>query len=99
MRLENAVFAALKATGTLASAAFYVGAAAHDASDRIIYNKTTGALTYNSNGNAAGGAVQFATLAQRAVAHQRGFRGGVRGSDTLFEHRTRNRFRLEGPML
>ena len=64
VRLENAVFAALKATGALASAAFYVGAAAHDASDRIIYNKTTGALTYDFNGNAAGGAMQFATLAK-----------------------------------
>ncbi len=59
--LENSVFTAL-ATGTLAAGAFYVGTAAHDASDRIIYNKTTGALTYDSNGNAAGGAVQFATL-------------------------------------
>ncbi len=64
VRLENAAFTALKATGALASAAFYVGAAAHDASDRIIYNKTTGALSYDSNGNAAGGAVQFATLAK-----------------------------------
>ena len=61
VRLENSVFTAL-ATGTLAAGAFYVGTAAHDASDRIIYNKTTGALTYDSNGNAAGGAVQFATL-------------------------------------
>ena len=61
VRLENAVFTAL-ATGTLAGSAFYIGTAAHDASDRIIYNKTTGALTYDSDGNAAGGAVQFATL-------------------------------------
>jgi Ca2+-binding RTX toxin-like protein len=62
MRLENAVFTALTATGTLAAGAFHIGAAAHDASDRVIYNPSTGALTYDSNGNAAGGAVQFATL-------------------------------------
>lgn len=62
VRLENSVFTALTATGTLAAAAFHIGAAAHDTSDRIIYNSTTGALTYDSNGSAAGQAVQFATL-------------------------------------
>ena len=36
---------------------------ATDADDRIIYSTTTGALLYDSNGNAVGGAVQFATLA------------------------------------
>jgi VCBS repeat-containing protein len=64
IRLENAIFTALEAAvGTLSAAAFHIGAAAHDASDRIIYNATTGALIYDSNGSAAGGAVQFATLA------------------------------------
>jgi Ca2+-binding RTX toxin-like protein len=62
IHLENAVFTALKATGTLAAAAFHIGAAGHDASDRIIYNPKTGALIYDSNGSAAGGAIQFATL-------------------------------------
>ncbi len=61
-QLENAVFTSLTSTGTLARSAFYVGAAAHDATDRIIYNPTTGALTYDSNGNAAGGSTQIATL-------------------------------------
>jgi Ca2+-binding RTX toxin-like protein len=63
IQLENAIFTALgAATGTLTAAAFYAGAAAHDASDRIIYNAKTGALIYDSNGSAAGGAIQFATL-------------------------------------
>ena len=62
IQLENAVFTSLTSTGTLASGAFYVGAAAHDGTDRIIYNPATGALIYDSNGNAAGGATQFATL-------------------------------------
>jgi hypothetical protein len=35
-------------------------ALAHD--DRIIYQKTTGALYYDSNGDAAGGAIKFAQL-------------------------------------
>ncbi|MDX2276138.1 MAG: calcium-binding protein [Hyphomonadaceae bacterium] len=63
IQLENSVFAALgAATGVLAAAKFWVGAAAHDANDRIIYNATTGALIYDANGNAAGGSVQIATL-------------------------------------
>ena len=44
---------------TLAAGAFRIGA---DADDRIIYNSATGALIYNSNGNAANGATPFATL-------------------------------------
>ena len=57
------IFTAVGAAGgTLAAARFFVGTAAHDADDRIIYNKTTGTLTYDSNGNAAGGATVFATL-------------------------------------
>ena len=48
---------------------FHVGAAAHDANDRIIYNPNNGFLTYDGNGNHAGGAVHFATL----VPHLDGF--------------------------
>ncbi len=63
VRLENSVFTALgAATGTLAADKFFVGAAAQDAEDRIVYNSATGALIYDSNGNAAGGVVQFASL-------------------------------------
>jgi serralysin len=61
--LENAIFTALGlTTGTLTAAAFRIGTAAGDADDRIIYNSSTGALFYDSNGNAAGGSVQIATL-------------------------------------
>ncbi len=62
IRLENAIFAALGTTGTLAAAAFHIGAAAADTSDRIIYNSVTGALIYDSNGSTSGGSVRFATL-------------------------------------
>jgi Ca2+-binding RTX toxin-like protein len=60
--LENAIFTGL-AVGTLPAAAFRIGAAAADADDRITYNSATGALIFDSNGNAAGGAQQFAALA------------------------------------
>ncbi len=46
MRLENAIFTGL-AAGTLNADAFHVGTAAADAEDRIIYNKTTGALYFD----------------------------------------------------
>jgi serralysin len=45
----------------LSASAFFIGTAAHDANDRIIYDNTTGKLIYDSNGNAAGGAIQFAS--------------------------------------
>jgi serralysin len=60
--LDNAVFTALSTPGTLDDEAFYIGTAAHDADDRVIYDPTTGSLTYDSNGNAAGGVFEFAVL-------------------------------------
>ncbi len=61
-RLTTNAFTALNAAGTLAEDAFHIGTEAHDADDRIIYNQATGALIYDTNGDAAGGATQFATL-------------------------------------
>jgi VCBS repeat-containing protein len=62
MKLENAIFTKLVAVGPLRPAFFRAGAAALDANDHIVYNKATGGLFYDVNGNAAGGAIQFATL-------------------------------------
>ncbi|WP_311268944.1 M10 family metallopeptidase [Sphingobium sp. WCS2017Hpa-17] len=61
IQLDDAIFTGL-ALGTLVSGQFYVGSAAHDSTDRIIYNKTTGALLFDADGTGSIAAVQFATL-------------------------------------
>jgi Ca2+-binding RTX toxin-like protein len=61
IRLENAVFTGLPA-GALAATAFVIGAAAADALDRIIYNNVAGSLLFDSDGNGAAAAVQFASI-------------------------------------
>jgi endoglucanase len=64
IRLENAIFTKLTKTGALDSSAFYKGLKAHDANDRIIYDSTTGALSYDADGNGGGAAIKFAQLAK-----------------------------------
>ena len=61
--LDDAIFTALTA-GVLAGTAFRANnsGGAGDSSDRIIYEIDTGELYYDSNGNASGGRVHFATL-------------------------------------
>jgi Ca2+-binding RTX toxin-like protein len=64
--LAAAAFPALP-LGTLAAAAFRKSASATqatDASDRIVYNTTTGALYWDGDGKGGAAAVQFATLAE-----------------------------------
>ncbi|SFL91746.1 cadherin-like domain-containing protein [Methylorubrum salsuginis] len=64
IQLSKGIFTALSA-GTLAAGAFkdlsMVGAKV-DADDRILYNKTTGALSYDVDGSGSKAAVQFATI-------------------------------------
>jgi serralysin len=62
IELDLDVFTSLNA-GTLDAGAFRIGSAAGDADDRIIYDSATGALYYDADGNGAGAAIQFATLA------------------------------------
>ncbi|MGB3930769.1 MAG: Ig-like domain-containing protein, partial [Sphingobium sp.] len=60
--LASAIFAAAEPAGVLQADAFAIGAAAADASDRIIYNSATGQLFYDADGSGSGAAVVFATI-------------------------------------
>src|SRR5919112_2014035 len=60
--LNTSIFNKLTVNGALNASMLRIGSAAADGNDYIIYNRDTGALIYDSNGNAAGGAVQFATI-------------------------------------
>ncbi|MFN0194178.1 MAG: beta strand repeat-containing protein [Aestuariivirga sp.] len=61
IRLDDLIFAGLS-LGTLTSAQFVIGAAAADASDRIIYNSGTGALLFDADGLGGLAAKQFAIV-------------------------------------
>jgi Ca2+-binding RTX toxin-like protein len=67
VRLDANAFADLGATGRFAAgdARFFAGAgatAAHDASDRVVYNTTTGQLFYDHDGSGGDAAQLVATL-------------------------------------
>lgn len=61
IHLSSAIFSGL-ATGKLAAGAFAVGAAAQDADDRILYDKGTGALSFDADGSGGGAAIKFASI-------------------------------------
>ena len=59
---DNAVFTAIGADGALAANAFYAGAAAHDADDRVIFNSATGVVSYDADGLGGIDAVEIAHM-------------------------------------
>jgi serralysin len=59
--LDDAVFTGL-APGALSAGAFRTGTTAQDADDRILYDTTTGALYFDSDGVGGNAAVQFAIV-------------------------------------
>lgn len=73
IRLENAIFTALTATGTLNASFFRLGTAAVDNNDYIIYDEASGDLFYDADGNGAGAQVLFATLANNEVLTRNDF--------------------------
>ncbi len=62
IHLDSDVFDDLSYTGKLKAADFVAGTAAKDASDRLIYDQSSGNLWYDSNGSAKGGKVLIAEL-------------------------------------
>ncbi|MCB8819167.1 cadherin domain-containing protein [Microvirga rosea] len=62
IQLSRKIFSKLPKKGTLSKSAFWTGDHVHDASDRIVYNKKTGALFYDPDGTGKAAAIQIAVL-------------------------------------
>lgn len=70
--LDGDIFTALGGAGVtqltkLSSGMFRAGTKALDSNDHLIYNRDTGALIYDANGNAAGGTTQIALIGNSSV--------------------------------
>jgi serralysin len=70
--LAHTIFSSLSA-GTLSSSAFFVGAAAQNATEHVIYNPGTGGLFYDPDGNGAAAATEFAKLSAGLALHHTDF--------------------------
>ncbi|SCX83914.1 calcium-binding protein [Microvirga guangxiensis] len=60
--LDNRIFTKLGPDGWLSGSAFRIGKAAADSTDRIIYDKGTGALLYDADGKGGIAAIKIAQL-------------------------------------
>jgi Ca2+-binding RTX toxin-like protein len=60
--LNNKAFTGLGSDGSLKSSAFWTGTAAHDATDRVIYDRSNGVLYYDQDGTGATEQVVVAKL-------------------------------------
>ncbi|PSJ16107.1 hypothetical protein [Nitrosomonas supralitoralis] len=65
IRLDNNIFTSFGAPGGIAAGNRKIGpsASATDANDFLIYDTTSGALSYDAHGNGFGAAVHFAYIA------------------------------------
>ena len=61
IQLSISVFSAF-ASGIIGAGQFVIASAAADADDHLIYDSTTGQLSYDSDGNGGSGAIVFARL-------------------------------------
>ncbi|MDD5053522.1 MAG: calcium-binding protein [Sulfuricurvum sp.] len=75
IQLENGIFTKLTATGMLSAANFVASPSgvAIDANDYILYNTTTGTLSYDADGSGTGVAIQFATLTAHPIISNQNF--------------------------
>jgi Ca2+-binding RTX toxin-like protein len=73
--LHNSIFKALIEEGTLSAVNFHAGSTdmAADDNDYILYNTTTGALSYDADGNGQGVAVEFAVLSTKPQINEKDF--------------------------
>lgn len=73
--LYNSIFSALVEEGTLSAVNFLAGSTgmAADDNDYILYNTTTGALLYDTDGNGQGVAVEFAVLSTKPQINENNF--------------------------
>ncbi len=63
---DAAVFKAVGKNGKLAKDAFVLGKKALDAEDRIVYDKASGALSYDADGSGSAAAIKLAVLSNKA---------------------------------
>ncbi|HWT13662.1 MAG TPA: hypothetical protein VN231_12965 [Allosphingosinicella sp.] len=73
IRLARSVFTQAGANGTLSAAAFRQGAAAADASDRIVYDSATGRIFYDPDGSGAAAQILFASVTAGTALTQADF--------------------------
>jgi Ca2+-binding RTX toxin-like protein len=73
IRLENAIFTALTATGVLNTNFLRLGTAAVDNNDFIIYDANSGNLWYDADANGVGAQILFATLANQETLTRNDF--------------------------
>ncbi|WP_194164599.1 cadherin domain-containing protein [Microvirga thermotolerans] len=73
IHLARKVFKGIAKKGVLAKGAFHAGAKAHDADDRVVYDKKTGALFYDADGTGSAAAVQIATLQKNLKMTEKDF--------------------------
>jgi Ca2+-binding RTX toxin-like protein len=65
IRLDDAVYTQI---GRVMKAEYFrVGTSALDANDYLVYNQTTGALSYDADGSGGGAAIRFLTLLNKPV--------------------------------
>ncbi|ANY80768.1 hypothetical protein BB934_23150 [Microvirga ossetica] len=72
--LDKSIFkVAATSEGIMSSGAFWRGSKAHDADDRIIYDKSAGVLYYDPDGTGAKAAIQFAKLSKNLALTYKDF--------------------------
>lgn len=73
IRLENAIFRKVGATGWLKDDAFHISGKAADKEDRIIYDAKKGVLYYDSDGTGAAAQIAFAKLSKNLKMTEKDF--------------------------